>query len=280
MTRRSWRYVSRRIFWYVCLAIVALFWIAPIVWMLSTSLKTESEIFTLPLHWLPWTFTLEHYLKAIKGSYVMRWFFNSAFITATETILVLIVSSITAYAFARIKFAGRNVLFIVVLSTMMIPGQVTLIPTYLLLSWFGWVNTYQGVIAPGLGGAFGIFLLKQFFEGIPEELEDAAKIDGCGRLGIFLRIILPLSIPALAALGIFTTLGSWNDFLWPLIVLQETSMMTLPVGLSNLQATYATSSYGVLMAAAFVSSFPILVVYIFFQDKIIKGITITGIIKG
>jgi multiple sugar transport system permease protein len=266
---------------FVLLLFLSMAWALPVLWMISTSLKSESEIFTLPMHWIPWKFTLEHYMKSLTVSHVARWFWNSVIVSASETLLTLLIASLAAYAFARIRFFGRNVLFMVVLSTMMIPAQVTLIPTYLLLSRFMWVNTFQGVIAPGLAGAFGIFLLKQFFEGIPLELEDAAKLDGYGRIGIFMRIIIPLSIPAVTALGIFTALGTWNNFLWPLIVLQDTKKMTLPVGLAvSLQGTYATSNYGVLMAAAFIASAPILLVYLVFQDKIIKGVTITGIIKG
>ena len=266
---------------YVVVTAAALIWIAPVFWMLSTSVKSESEIFTLPLHWIPWQPTVEHYLTALTKSLVARWFLNSVVITAIETALILVVDSLAAYSFARIPFKGRNIVFIVVISTMMIPVQVTLIPTYLLLSRMGWINTFQAVIAPALAGAFGVFLLKQFFEGIPSELEDAARIDGSGRFGIFLRIILPLSVPALTALGIFTALGSWNNFLWPLIVLQDNVKMTLPVGLATvLRGTYSTSNYGVLMAGAAIASAPVLLIYIIFQDRIIKGVTITGIIKG
>ncbi len=266
---------------YAILIAFSLAWLAPMAWMISTSLKSEAEIFTLPLHWIPWKVTLEHFVKVITQSRLMLWFRNSVVIALLETTLVMVIASLTAYAFARIRFAGRRVAFIVVLSTMMIPAQVTLIPTYILLSRLGWVSTIQGVVAPGLAGAFGVFLLKQFFEGIPLELEEAARIDGVGRMGIFLKIIIPLSIPAMTALGIVALLNSWNDFLWPLIVLQDVKKMTLPVGLAiSLQSTYETRNYGVLMAAAFLASVPILIVYTIFQEQIIRGVTLTGIIKG
>jgi multiple sugar transport system permease protein len=263
------------------LTLAALAFVAPLFWMVSTSLKSESEIFTLPLHWVPWKVSFEHYIKALTGTKLLRWFWNSVFIAAMETGFGIVVMSLAAYPFARMKFAGKNVVFVIVLSTMMIPSQVTFVPTYLLLTHLGWINTFRGIVIPNIANAFGVFLLRQFFEGIPRELEDAARIDGCGRLGIFLRVIVPLSGPALAALGIFRFLGSWNDFLWPMIVLQEASKMTLPVGLAiSLQATYTTASYGILMAAAFVSSAPILLVYIVFQEQIIRGVTLTGVIKG
>ena len=263
------------------LALASLAFLAPIFWMLSTSLKSETEIFTLPLHWIPWQVSFEHYIKALTGTRLLRWFWNSVFIAAMETGIGVVVMSLAAYPFARMKFAGKNVVFMIVLSTMMIPSQVTFVPTYLLLARIGWINTFRGIIVPNIANAFGVFLLRQFFQGIPRELEDAARIDGCGRLAIFLRVIVPLSGPALTALGIFRFLGSWNDFLWPMIVLQEAGKMTLPVGLAiSLQATYTTASYGILMAAAFVASAPILLVYIIFQEQIIRGVTLTGVIKG
>jgi len=235
--------IAQRALLYLVLTFLAVLWSAPIVWMVSTSFKTESEIFTLPMHWLPWKPTVEHYVLAFTESLVLQWFVNSVVISVLQMALTLVIASLAAYAFARIPFKGRGTVFIIVLSTMMIPVQVTLIPTYILLSRFGWVNTFRGVIAPGLAAAFGVFLLKQFFAGIPGELEDAARIDGYGRFGIFLSIIMPLSVPAITALGIFTLLGSWNNFLWPLIILQEQQKMTLPVGLATvLQSTYTTST--------------------------------------
>jgi multiple sugar transport system permease protein len=266
---------------YIVLSVLGVIWLGPILWMVSTSVKSETEIFTLPLHWVPWQPTLENFVTALTKSLVTRWFVNSVIIAFFQTALTLVVTSLAAYSFARIPWKGRGVAFIVVISTMMIPVQVTLIPTYILLSRMGWVNTYVGAFAPGLAAAFGVFLLRQFFQGIPTELEDAALIDGAGRMGIFLRIIIPLSVPALTALGIFSALASWNNFLWPLIVLQDNKKMTLPVGLATvLRGTYSTSNYGVLMAGAFIASAPVLLIYMIFQDRIIKGVTLTGIIKG
>lgn len=261
----------------------AALWLVPIVWMLSTSLKPRSEVFSLPVRWIPETTTLANFVVVLTQSYLLRWFFNSLWTTAATTALVVVVQALAAYAFARLEFPGRSVLFVAVLATLMIPIQVTLIPLYLLFSNVGLVNTYTAVIVPPVGGAFGVFLLKQFFEGIPREIDDAARIDGCTRLGIFLHIILPLSKPALSALGIFTALTSWNDFLWPLVVLQQEKMMTLPVGLSALQATYTPARESVdpvVMAGAVLASVPILVLYAAFQDRIAKGITLTSGLSG
>lgn len=259
--------------------VLAVVWLIPVLWMALTSLKTTSEIFSLPLTWVPRSPTTANYQVAIQGSNLILWFVNSVVITASQVGLTIVISALAAYAFARIYFRGRYLLFLLVLSTLMIPGQVTLIPTYLIISDLGWVNTYQAVFVPELGAAFGIFLLRQFFLGIPKDLEDSARIDGYGRFGMFTKIILPMSIPALSALGIFVMINAWNNFLWPLIVLHDSTMLTLPVGLAMLQGTYATSSYGVLMAAATIASAPILVVYIFFQKKIIQGVSIAGVLK-
>lgn len=261
------------------LLILAVVWLVPVAWMVVTSVKTTAEIFTLPLRWLPSAPTILNYETVIMRSNLLLWFMNSLIITGSQVVLTIVVSALAAYAFARIRFPGRQILFILVLTTLMIPGQVTLIPTYLIISRLGWVNTYQAAFVPEIGAAFGIFLLRQFFLGIPEELEDSARIDGSGRFRMFLQIVLPMSIPAIAALGIFTTINAWNNFLWPLIVLHDSTMMTLPVGLAMLQGTYATSSYGVLMAAATIASAPVLVVYMFFQRKIIQGVSISGVLK-
>ena len=263
----------------IILMFLAVVWLVPVAWMALTSIKTESDIFTLPLRLLPRGATLVNYETALQRSSLLRWFMNSVIVTVAQVGLTVVISSLAAYAFARIPFRGRQVLFLIVLSTLMIPGQVTLIPTYLIVSRLNWVNTYQAVFVPELGAAFGIFLLRQFFLAIPNELEDSARIDGASRFLMFTRIIVPMSIPALSALSIFATLNAWNNFLWPLIVLNNSRMLTLPIGLAMLQGTYGTSSYGVVMAAAVIASAPVLVIYAFFQKKIIQGVSITGVLK-
>jgi ABC-type glycerol-3-phosphate transport system permease component len=262
----------------ILLAVGAL-WVAPLFWMISTSFKSEKEIFTFPLHWIPWEATLENFRTTFEKTHLLLWLKNSFVIMLAEVVVGWTIWAMTAYAFAKIRFKGRNVLFLIVLSTMMIPGQVTLIPTYLMLNLFGLINTVTGVVLPQLSAAVGIFLLKQFFEGIPNELSEAARIDGCGHFRIFWTIVLPLAKPAVFALMIFISLRSWNDYLWPLIVLQDTDKMTLPVGLASLQGTYGVTSYGVLMASSLLASLPILIILILFQDRIIKGVALSSGIK-
>ena len=257
----------------------AVLWFLPVVWMLITSLKYETDIFQLPPIWIPSRITLDHYKVVMERSHILRWFLNSVVITTCVTFLVLIVDSLAAFAFARLRFFGRDVLFSIVLASMMVPGQVTIVPLFALFSDLGLINTAQAVILPPLAGAFGVFLLRQFFLGIPIELEESAIIDGCSKLGVLRHVILPLSKPGLSALAIFTALGSWNNYLWPLIVLQDQTKMTLPVGLATLRGTYATSSYGVLMAAAVISSVPIFVMFVFMKKYFIQGIALTGGMK-
>jgi len=208
----------------------------------------------------------------------MRWFWNSLFVAGTGTLTYLLLSSMAAYAFSRLEFPGRNILFFVVLSTLIIPGQVTIIPVFLILQKLHWFNTYYALIVPGLAGAFGVFLLRQFFLTIPREIEEAAFIDGCGRAGIYWRIILPLSKPALATLAIFSFLGGWNDFMLPLIATNEIEMRTLPVGLTIFLGRYSMQ-YGLVMATAVLATLPVLVMFLLFQRHIIRGVVPAGL-KG
>ena len=201
---------------------------------------------------------------------------NSFIVSISVTTLVLVINSMTAYAFSRLEFPGRDTLFICVLTTLMIPGEVTLIPTFVIMRQLKWLDTYHALIWPAGAGVFGIFLLRQFFQTIPKELEDASIIDGCGKFGTYWRIILPLAKSALIALGIFTFLGSWNDLFWPLIALNSNEMRTLPVGLSILQHEGYTMQ-GLSMAAAALTTLPILILYGIFQRHIIEGVMVTGL---
>lgn len=262
------------------LSLLVALWMAPILWMVSTSLKPEAEIFSATIRWIPSRWTLENYRETFETTRIGRWFTNSSVITGLEIIVGVFIWAMAGFVFAKMKFPGRNALFILILATMMIPEQATMIPTYLVMSRLRWVNTYHGVLLPTLANAFGLFLLRQFFKGIPEELIESAKVDGAGWLTIFLRIILPTSGPALSALGIFTLFRSWNNFLWPIIMLQTSEMLTLPIGLASIKSTYATESYGVLMAASLLASIPILFFYMFFHKQIIKGVAISSGLKG
>lgn len=261
------------------MVVAAIVMLAPTVWMISTSLKPESDVLSATPHWLPRPPTLENYMtlfSQVEGFPVLRWFANSVFVSSSVTVLVLLVASSAAYAFARLQFRGREVLFMVVVATMIIPSQITLIPVFMIVQKLGWFNSYYGLIVPGLASGFGVFLLRQFFLSIPVELEEAAHIDGAGPLAIYWRVIMPLGKPALATLAIFTFIGSWNDFAWPLIVTNDIDMRTLPIGIMIFQGRY-TIEYGLTMAAAAVCTVPIIIAFLLFQRRITEGIAVTGL---
>ncbi|MEZ0325977.1 MAG: carbohydrate ABC transporter permease [Fimbriimonas sp.] len=271
----------RKVGWEFAVAIVALLMVAPVVWMFITSIKPEGDVLSLPPRWIPETSSLENYKSLFAKAEefpVAKWLLNSVAISLTVTFLVLLISSLAAFAFSRIHFKGRDSLFMFVVATMIIPGQVTLIPVFLIVTKLGLFNTYGGIILPGLASAFGVFLLRQFFQTIPEELEEAAFLDGAGLWTIYSKVILPLAKPALATLAIFTFMGSWNDFVWPLIVTNDVGMRTLPVGLSIFQGRY-NLEYGITMAAAVLTTLPMIIVFLIFQKRITEGIALTGL-KG
>ncbi len=265
---------------YIVLILVALIILIPLFWLLSTSLKPKNELFTNAIQWIPTTPTLDNYTRlfANQQTPVGRWFLNSLAIASTTTLLVLAVDSLAAYAYARMQFPGRNILFGIMLLTLFLPGFMFIIPNFLTVNFLGLINNWGAVILPGLAGVFGVFFLRQFFEGIPRELEEAAEIDGANRFQVFYQIVLPLSRPALATLGIITFLASWNDFLWPLLVLKDRQIQTLPPGLSTLQSAY-TSDYGLIMAGAVVVAIPVLILYTLLQRYIVQSVASTGL-KG
>ncbi len=254
----------------------ALFMLAPFVWMVSTSLKTSGQVFEYPPNLIPHPIEWGNYLKVFTVLPFARFFLNSFIVAASVTVLQLVTSSLAAYAFARLRFPGRDALFLGYLGTLMIPGQVVIIPNFILLRYLGWINTYQGLILPAAFSAFGTFLLRQFFLTIPNELEDAAVVDGASRFQIYLRVILPLSGPALSALAIFTFLFQWNSFLFPLVVTNSVDMNTLTVGLRTLQGQYNTA-WTLLMAGSVVALLPVLLVFVVAQRYFIRGITLTGL---
>ncbi len=265
----------------IALAAGALVMVSPLLWMLSTSLKPKTEILKATPRWIPNPPTLSNYVELFTRTEefpVLRWLANSMFVSLSVTILVLFVTSTAAFAFSRLRFKGRETLFMIAVATLIIPGQVVLIPVFLIVQKLGWFNSYAGLIVPGLAGAFGVFLLRQFFMTIPEELEEAAVVDGASVWTIYWRVILPLARPALATLAIFTFMGAWNDFVWPLIITNDVTMRTLPVGLAIFQGRY-TLDYGLTMAAATVCSAPVIVAFLIFQRSITEGIVMTGL-KG
>ncbi|MBX3013662.1 MAG: carbohydrate ABC transporter permease [Caldilineaceae bacterium] len=251
----------------------------PFLWMLSTSLKTRAQLYTFPPEWVPAPIDFQSYRILFNPLPFDTFFLNSTFVAVLSTFGTLLACSLAAYAFARLRFPGREVLFGLLLATMMIPGQVLLLPLFILYKNIGWLNTLYPLWVPSFfGGAFGTFLLRQFFLTLPSELTDAAKIDGCSHLGIYWRIILPLAGPGLATLGIFSFMGSWNSFLVPLIVISDIDLRTVPLGLAALQDSNEIRLNAV-MAASTLSVLPILIVFFFAQKYFVQGVVLTGI-KG
>jgi len=264
--------------WLLALFLVptALLMLLPFVWMLSTSLKLAGAVFEYPPTWIPRPLVWQNYPQVLEILPFARFFLNSLFVALSVTVLQLLTCSLAAYAFARLRFPGRDVLFLGYLGTLMIPGQVVIIPNFILLRTLGWIDTYQALILPAAFSAFGTFLLRQYFLTIPRELEDAAVVDGASYWQIYSRVILPLSGPALSALAIFTFLGQWNSFLYPLVVTSSTEMSTLTVGLRTLQGQYNTA-WTLLMAGSVIALVPVLAVFIFAQRYFIRGIAMTGL---
>lgn len=250
--------------------------VAPFLWMLLASFKELGEILQYPPTWIPRNVILDNFTGAFEAAPFGRFYMNSLFVASAVTLGQLFTCSLAAYAFARLQFPGRDILFYVFLGTMMIPGQVTMIPAFMVLHWLGWIDTYAALIVPGLASAFGTFLLRQFFLTIPRDLEDAAAIDGCSRFGVLWRIILPLSRPALATLAIFTFMYIFNDFLWALIVVSSEELKTVQLGLAIFRDRYQTD-WGQLMAASVTATVPILLVFFFAQKYFIRGITLSGL---
>lgn len=259
--------------------VVAIGWMVPILWMIDTAFKPTPEIFTLPPQWLPSRFTLQHVRDVLDAWPFTQWVINSTVVATGATILSLILSTPAAFSFARLRWKGRDTIFVIFISSMLIPWQVNAVPLYFLMNSFGLLNTRVAVVLPIAAMPIGIFLLRQFFVNFPRELEDAARIDGCSSWGVLFRIVLPNSIPALMALGIYMFIFSWNEFFWSLIVLQRPHLLTLPLGLKALQGAHDIK-YGLLLAGAFLASLPVLIVFLALRRRIIRGMTLTGGIKG
>ena len=269
----------------VALLALAVLWLSPIAWVVVTSLKPAPDIIRLPPEWIPWPPTGTHYHEVLLGSSrtarIGRAFVNSLVVAMGSVILVLATSAMAAYPLARMRFPGRDLVFVLLVGSLMIPNAVLLVPQYVLTQRLGWLSTYQGLIVPeaAMIFAFGVFLLRQFFVTMPRELEDAALIDGAGPWQVFSRIIIPLSQPVLAALAIFAFRSAWNDFLWPLIAVNKPEMFPLPVALALLRSAYSSESYGPIMAGAALSALPLLVVFVVANRRIVEGVRLSGL-KG
>lgn len=247
----------------------------PFVWMLSTSLKHPSEIFAYPIQWIPKQLRFENYIEALTALPFPRFFFNSFFVAVTVTVFDLLTSSLAGFAFARLRFKGRDALFVLYLVTLMIPSQVTLIPSFIIIRALGWYDSYPALIVPFISSAFSTFLLRQQMRSIPMDLDEAARLDGAGSLQIWWHVAMPLVAPALAALATLTFLAQWNSFLWPLMVTTSLEMRTVPVGLQTFQGRNNTQ-WHLLMAAAVIALLPVLVIYLVAQKWIVEAVSLSG----
>jgi ABC-type glycerol-3-phosphate transport system permease component len=278
------RSAGNRIGWlflYLFLIAWALFSLLPYLWAFSSSFKTLTEIFHYPPQFLPTQFDLTNYINLFSKQFFPRWFLNSVFLATTSTALVLFFCSMAGFAFAKYSFPLKNLLFTVVMGSLMIPFQLIMTPLYAEMNALKWLNTYWALLVPWIAPAYGIFLLRQYMITIPTELLDAARIDGCSEFRIYGQIVLPLARPALGALAIFQFMNSWNSFLWPLIVLRELRLYPLPLGLATLLGNVVAESvdYGMVMAGAFLTALPIILVFLLMQRQFISGLTL-GSVKG
>ena len=272
---------GRSILRLVFLGLVALIFISPIIFMIVTSFKTRADATAIPPSWIPNPFSLQAYeaiLAPGTNTPVFRWFLNSMVAALVHSALVVVTASLAAYPLARMNFRGKGIVFAVIVATLLVPPVILVIPNYLIVSDLGWLNSLIAIIVPTAASAFGVFFMRQFFISLPDDLEEAARLDGANRWEMFTKIILPLAKPAMATLALLAFLSNWNDFLWPVYVLFSPEVQTLPAGLSTLQSANSVR-YDLLMAGAVVASVPVLALFVFLQRFIIEGVSRSGV-KG
>lgn len=277
--RATWLVAGGQLLKYLFLLLFVAIFLIPVFWMVSASLKTLQEIYTFPPQWIPAEAKWSNYVEAWYAAPFGRFYINTIITTFFGVAAEVILGTMTAYAFVYLPFPGKNLLFLVLLAALMVPIHVTILPNYLTIARLGWLNTYQGIIVPGASVAFGTFLLRQHFLTLPQEILEAARIEGASHIQLLTRIVLPLSRTSLVTVGLIALVNKWNDFLWPLIVTNQTSMRVLPVGLSYLYQQEGTNQWGIIMAATIFVVLPILVIFIWAQRHIISGLT-AGATKG
>ncbi len=260
------------------LAVVGVIVAVPLYWTVKSALTSNAEIFAAPVQWLPTSLQVRNFGDALSAAPFDVYFRNSTIVAVAVTLTTLLSSALAGYGFAKFRFPGRNLLFVVVLTAMMVPFQAIMIPLFVLVRGLHWLNSFAGLIIPGAVSGFGIFLMRQFISTLPDALCEAARIDGCGELRLFVSIVVPLSRPALAALAVLTFLASWNNFLWPLIVVQNTAYFTVPLGLVQFRGSNYTN-YTQMLAVALVAALPIVIIYLAMQRQIISTFATSGI-KG
>lgn len=257
---------------FLVLFVVSILWVVPLAWAVDTSLKPESQTTPIPPSWSSPHWTISAYLKVLSNSDLPRWFLNSAITSVAITAGTVLFASLAGYALSRIRFHGRMMVFWLIMAGLMIPVESLVVPLFYEINSFNMVNTYWGIILPQLASPVSVFIFKQYFDGIPREFEEAAVIDGASRLRVYWRIMMPLSMPAVATVAILAFIASWNNFLWPLIVITGSNMMTIPVGLQTVQGAYGIQ-YAQVMASAVLAAVPMLVVFAFFQRQIVEGVS-------
>jgi len=253
--------------------------VLPLLWMISTSTKPASEVFSFPIRWIPEQFQFVENLQAVFRTIPFAtYYFNSLFVSLTGTALTVFFCTLAGYSFAKFNYPGKNIVFVLVLGTMMIPFQAIMIPLFLTVLRLNWTNSYLGLIIPGAVTSFGIFLTRQYLLAVPSEFIDAARVDGCGEFRIFLTIILPLAKPVLATLSILTFMNNWNDYLWPLVIINSPRYRTISLGLAMFQSEYSTQ-FNLLMTASLLATIPVLLIFFVFQKQFVQSMMSSGL-KG
>ncbi|AKK11791.1 carbohydrate ABC transporter permease [Corynebacterium uterequi] len=273
------RSVVVKILGYVGMILTLLFVGVPLLWIVLTSFKTQGEIYTQPVQWLPDTFTFANYQQVFRDVPFGKYFANSIIITVVLCTIKIVLGVISAYALAILRFPGRDLIFMIIIATLMVPAEVTVISNYAIVSQMGWRDTYVGVILPLAGIAFGTFLMRNHFMSIPNELIEAARMDHCGHFQLLWKVLLPISMPTLVAFSMITIVNEWNQYLWPLLIAETSNTAPLPIGLTMLQNNEGVSNWGPVMAATIMTMLPILVLFLALQQYMIKGL-ISGAVKG
>ncbi len=267
-----------RIILFLAIVLQAFVLMIPLFYMLSTSFKLPSEVFDLPIRWIPEQLHFENYIQPLQEKPFLRWMFNSTFVATIVTILNVLTSALAGYSFAKFSYPGRDLLFGFILATFMIPLEAMIVPLFVLVKDLGWLNSYVGLIIPAGGSAFGIFMMRQHMLAMPDELIEAARIDGASEFRIFWNVVLPISQSALVSLAIFAFMWNWNSFLYPLLVASQDAYRTLPIGLASFESAYSTN-YPQLMAVSFLSMLPVLILFFVLQNRFIESMALSGI-KG
>ena len=266
-----------RAFGLVALTLMALIWVVPLLWAVVTAFKNEAQAGALPLSWIPeGGFTLDSFRQVLTGSNLPLWMLNSVIVAVVVTAITVLISAMAAYGFSRTLFRGRKALFALTIAAIMVPPQILIVPLFRQMLALGLVDTYAGIILPQLVAPVMVFVLKKFFDAIPIELEEAARMDGAGSFRVFWQIVLPLSRSVLAAVSIFVFIGAWNNFLWPFIVTNDPDLMTMPVGLATVKNAFGVT-FAADMAGATIAALPLLIVFVLFQRHIIRGVATTGL---